>query len=169
MDVHTPEQRSRNMSRIRGRDTKPEMLLRKGLHAAGFRFRLHDSKLPGRPDLVLSRYRAVVQVHGCFWHGHDCPRFRWPASRPEFWVSKIEGNRRRDLRAHEELRQAGWRVATVWECALRGRSKRPIDEVTRALADFLHGDAGQLLLEGAASESGHGGPAGREAVGDFQH
>jgi DNA mismatch endonuclease (patch repair protein) len=152
MDVHTAEQRSRNMSRVRGRDTKPEMLVRKGLHAAGFRFRLHDGKLPGRPDIVLPRHDAVVLVHGCFWHGHECPTFRWPASRPDFWQAKISGNRVRDLRAHEELILAGWRVATVWECALRGPGKRRVEEVIGSLTDFLRGDIGQVTLEGTTRD-----------------
>ena len=160
MDVHTPEQRSHNMSRIRGRDTKPEMVLRKGLHAAGFRFRLHDRSLPGSPDLTFPRFRAVVLVHGCFWHGHECPMFRWPSSRPEFWAAKIKGNRIRDLRTQDELRQAGWRVATMWECALRGRSRRPIDEVIRTMAEFLRSDADLATLEGSApaQESLDSGP-----------
>ena len=150
MDVHTSEQRSFNMSRIRARDTKPEMLLRKGLHAAGYRFRLHDRGLPGHPDLTFPRFRAVVLVHGCFWHGHDCPMFRLPKTRPEFWAGKIAGNRARDVRTHEELMKAGWRIATVWECALRGHGKRPIDDVIGTLAGFLQGEAGQLTLEGTA-------------------
>src|ERR1700719_1649815 len=97
-DVLTPEQRRLNMSRIRGRDTKPELLLRRGLHAAGLRFRLHTERLPGRPGLVFPRYRAAILVHGCFWHGHDCPLFKLPATRSEFWASKIAGNRTRDNR-----------------------------------------------------------------------
>src|ERR1700710_434307 len=91
-DVHSPEVRSHNMSRIRGRDTKPEMLIRRGLHARGFRFRLHARDLPGRPDLVFPKRSAAVLVHGCFWHGHDCPMFHLPATRPEFWQAKINSN-----------------------------------------------------------------------------
>jgi DNA mismatch endonuclease (patch repair protein) len=94
-DVLTPEQRRLNMSRIRGRDTKPELLLRRGLHARGFRFRLNRKDLPGCPDLVFPRFRAVMFVHGCFWHWHDCPMFKWPATRTDFWRKKIEGNTKR--------------------------------------------------------------------------
>jgi DNA mismatch endonuclease, patch repair protein len=95
-DVLTPEQRRLNMSRIRGRDTKPELLLRRGLHARGFRFRLNRKDLPGCPDLVFPRFRAVMFVHGCFWHWHDCPMFKWPATRTDSWRKKIEGNTKRD-------------------------------------------------------------------------
>lgn len=137
MDVLTPEQRRHNMSRIRGKDTKPEMLLRRGLHAAGLRYRLHVADLPGRPDLVFPRYRAVIFVHGCFWHGHDCPLFRLPATRPEFWAAKIAGNRARDQRDTEALRAAGWRVLTVWECSLKGPSRRLLDEVTQICRSFI--------------------------------
>ncbi|HEV2627679.1 MAG TPA: very short patch repair endonuclease [Pseudolabrys sp.] len=103
MDVLTSEQRRLNMSRIRGKDTKPEMLLRRGLHAAGLRFRLHGAKLPGKPDIVFPKYHAVILIHGCFWHGHDCPLFRMPATRPEFWAKKISGNRERDVRTAQAL------------------------------------------------------------------
>ncbi len=102
VDVLTSEQRSFNMSRIRGRDTKPELTLRRGLHSLGLRFRLHRRDLPGRPDLVFASRRAVVFVHGCFWHGHDCPMCRLPATRPDFWATKIAGNRARDRRCQQQ-------------------------------------------------------------------
>ena len=136
-DVLTPEQRRLNMSRIRGRDTKPELLLRKGLHAAGFRYRLHAPELPGRPDMVFPRFRAAIFVHGCFWHGHDCPMFKLPGTRQEFWSAKIAGNRQRDQRKSAELEAAGWRVLTVWECSVKGRAKRPLSEVTACCCSFL--------------------------------
>lgn len=120
VDVLTPEQRSFNMSRIRGKDTKPELILRRGLHALGFRYQLHRKDLPGRPDLVFPRYQTVIFVHGCFWHGHDCSLFRWPATRAEFWHEKIGRNRERDKNAVHQLKQQGWRVITVWECAFKG-------------------------------------------------
>ncbi len=113
VDVLTPEQRRLNMSRIRGKDTKPELMLRRGLHALGLRFRLHRKDLPGRPDMVFPRYRAAVLVHGCFWHAHDCPLFKWPATRREFWAAKIEGNRARDLRDLAGLAAVGWRVGST--------------------------------------------------------
>jgi DNA mismatch endonuclease, patch repair protein len=136
-DVLTPAQRRLNMSRIRGKDTKPELLLRRGLHARGFRFRLHRRDLPGRPDLVFPRLHAVVFVHGCFWHGHGCPMFKSPATRPEFWAAKIEGNRARDLRVTENLEAAGWRTLVVWECTLRGPARLPIEQVLARVSAWL--------------------------------
>jgi DNA mismatch endonuclease, patch repair protein len=128
-DVVSPETRSRMMAGIKGKDTKPEMIVRRGLHARGFRFRLHRRDLPGRPDLVLPMFRTACFVHGCFWHGHDCPAFKWPKSRVAFWRDKIEGNRERDLRALQALAERGWHVETVWECEL----KRSIDAVEKAI------------------------------------
>lgn len=139
VDVLTPEQRRLNMSRVRGKDTKPEMLLRKGLHALGFRFRLHRRDLPGCPDLVFPKYHAVIFVHGCFWHGHDCPLFKRPATNPDFWVRKIERNQANDAKAQDALLAMGWRVMIVWECALRGKSRLPIDDVFTSIVAWLGG------------------------------
>lgn len=122
VDSLTPEQRSAQMSRIRSSNTKLEVLVRKGLHARGLRYRLGGAKLPGRPDIVLPKYRTVVFVHGCFWHGHDCPLYRLPKTRPEFWADKIGKNRTRDQRVTSGLEAMGWRVLTVWECSLRGKT-----------------------------------------------
>ena len=121
MDIISPEQRSALMSRIKGKDTKIELEVRRGLHALGFRYRLGGAGLPGRPDIVLPKYRTVVFVHGCFWHRHDCYLFRLPKTRTEFWRSKIEATAVRDARQQSELRNLGWNVQTVWECQLRGR------------------------------------------------
>jgi DNA mismatch endonuclease, patch repair protein len=148
MDVLTPAQRRKNMSRIRGRDTKPELLLRRGLHAAGLRFRLYDSKLPGRPDLVFSRHRAVILVHGCFWHGHDCPLFKFPTTREAFWTAKIAANRQRDERAAADLAAAGWRVLTVWECSLKGPDRLPLAEVICKCGEFVRGNERMATLRG---------------------
>ena len=104
------------MSGIKGKNTKPEILVRKALHKAGYRFRLHDKKLPGKPDIVLPKYRTVILVHGCFWHGHDCKYFKWPKTRPEFWRKKIEGNKARDARHVAKLENDGWVVKVIWEC-----------------------------------------------------
>jgi DNA mismatch endonuclease (patch repair protein) len=131
------------MSGIRGRNTKPEILIRSLLHRRGFRFRLHVSDLPGKPDIVLPRYHAVIFVHGCFWHGHDCPMFKWPSTRPDFWRNKIERNRANDRKASDALLASGWRVGIVWECALRGPGKN-IEYVLCSLSDWLHSDA-QLI------------------------
>ncbi|MFN3590955.1 MAG: very short patch repair endonuclease [Thermaurantiacus sp.] len=107
------------MAGIRGSDTRPELTLRRALHARGLRYRLHDRRLPGTPDLVLPRWRAVIFVHGCFWHGHGCRLFKWPATRSEWWREKIKANIARDIRNTAALGAAGWRVFTVWECELR--------------------------------------------------
>ena len=126
------------MAGIRGRDTQPELILRKGLHNAGFRYRLHAKGLPGKPDLVFPRYRAVIFAHGCFWHGHDCALFKWPSTRQEFWRAKITGNVARDARVKESLLAAGWRVLTVWECALKGTGRLTAEDVTARCAAWLH-------------------------------
>jgi len=125
------------MARIRSTDTKPEMILRRGLHAAGFRYRLHVPGLPGKPDIVLPKFRSVVFVHGCFWHGHaDCKNFRVPKTRPEFWTAKINANRDRDDGAIGALRNAGWRVLVVWECATRSIC---VDNLVQIVAEWLQG------------------------------
>ena len=136
-DVVDTATRSRMMSGIRGKNTKPELLIRKALHARGFRYRLHCKDLPGNPDLCLPKHRAVIFVHGCFWHGHGCHLFKWPKTRPEFWREKIGRNRAVDEAALDRLRSDGWRVAIVWECALKGRERVPFDEVIESLAGWL--------------------------------
>lgn len=126
-----PEIRSRMMSGIRGKNTRPEMMVRSFLHRNGFRFRLHGAGLPGKPDVVLPSWNVVIFVHGCFWHGHmSCRYFKLPKTRMEFWKTKIEGNSQRDALAVDRLREAGWRVATIWECSLR-------DDPDRALGELL--------------------------------
>lgn len=122
-DFLTPEGRSERMSRIRSVDTRPELSVRRYLHAAGLRYRLHDRRLPGRPDIVLPKYGAVVFVHGCFWHAHTCQKGRVPSSRSDFWEQKFRANTDRDRRNKRKLRAAGWRVFTVWECSLTGKER----------------------------------------------
>lgn len=118
-DVHTPEQRSYNMSRIHSKNTKPEELVRKFLFSQGFRYRKNDAKLPGKPDIVLPKYKAVIFVNGCFWHGHEgCRYFVWPKNNAEFWKEKITGNIQRDKHNHRLLANQGWRVIEIWECQL---------------------------------------------------
>jgi DNA mismatch endonuclease (patch repair protein) len=146
MDVLTAEQRRLCMARIKGRNTKPEVLLRKALWQRGFRYRLHDRSLPGTPDLVLPRFRAVVFVHGCFWHWHECALFVVPATNTEFWMGKIGGNRERDRRAFAALRAADWRVCTVWECALRGPKRADLDTVADRVAGWLRSRQQTLSL-----------------------
>lgn len=119
-DKISPERRSWNMSRIRAGDTKPELQLRSLLHHAGYRYRLHDPKLPGKPDIVLPRYRTVIFVHGCFWHRHSgCRNATTPSTRTDFWTRKFEATIERDRRKAAELIAADWRVITVWECELK--------------------------------------------------
>jgi len=137
VDVVDPATRSRMMAGIRGKDTKPEILLRRAMHARGFRYRLHDRRLPGHPDLVFPRYHAAVFVHGCFWHRHEGCRFATtPATRPEFWAEKFEANLARDKRNENGLIETGWRTAIVWECAL----KRSVGRVAEHLSAWLEDD-----------------------------
>lgn len=120
MDVHSPEQRSFNMSKIRGLDTSPELKVRKFLFAKGFRYRINDKRLPGKPDLVFPKYRTVVFVHGCFWHVHEgCDKFKWPKSNREFWKKKLSNNVIRDKQISKELTTLRWKVIVVWECELQ--------------------------------------------------
>ena len=126
MDIVSEEQRSYNMSRIRGKNTKPELAVRSMLHSMGYRFTVNgplNRKLPGKPDIVLPKYKTVIFVHGCFWHGHQgCKDFRIPKTRTEWWQAKIEGNVARDKRQQEELRQLGWKVVVIWECEVKTNS-----------------------------------------------
>lgn len=147
-DPHTPEQRRRNMSRIRSRNTRPELLLRKALHAVGLRYRLHDKKLPGTPDIVLSGRRAIIQVHGCSWQGQGCPMSVTPATNTEFWIEKIGRNRQRNLAAEAALVNAGWRVLVVWECALTGRARRPVGEVVEMVQGWFAASAATDEISG---------------------
>lgn len=136
------------MSGIRSSNTKPELLLRRGLHKMGFRFRLHSKRLPGKPDLVFPKYRSVIFVHGCFWHGHQCHLFKWPKSRDEFWRQKIEGNILRDRRKEDELLKTGWRIGIVRECALKGRTKLPVEMVLSQCSKWLRGNERIMELKG---------------------
>ena len=138
-DVVDPETRSRMMSGIRGKDTKPEMAVRRALFAAGFRFRLHRRDLPGAPDVVLPGPRVAVFVHGCFWHRHmACGLAKLPATNAEFWRAKLDDNVKRDKRAVAALRTAGWRVLVVWECATRGKAA---EGLTLRLSEWIEGHA----------------------------
>lgn len=147
-DVVTPAVRSRMMSGIRSKNTRHEVKIRKALHAAGFRYRLHRRDLPGTPDITLPRYRAVIFVHGCFWHGHDCHLFKWPASNPEKWATKIQSNQKRDTVSIQNLLTSGWRVCTVWECALRGRSKHSLDWVMCTVTCWIQSCKTTLEIRG---------------------
>jgi DNA mismatch endonuclease (patch repair protein) len=142
------------MARIRGRDTKPELLIRRGLHARGFRYRLH-ARLRGRPDIVLPSRKAAIFVHGCFWHGHDCHLFRLPGTRTEFWREKIAGNRSRDTAAIAALQREGWRTLTIWECSFRGKERLDSEEVLDRAADFLCSELVEQEIRGVC-DAGYG-------------
>ena len=125
------------MSGIRSRHTKPERIVRSGLHRLGFRFSLHSRRLKGTPDLVLPKYNAVIFVHGCFWHGHECSLFRMPGTRTEFWRAKFARNRENDDSARKALADQGWRVLVIWECALRGRSPKEVTSLLQRVSAWL--------------------------------
>ncbi len=146
-DVVDPATRSRMMSGIRGKNTKPELLIRKALHARGFRYRLHCD-LPGKPDICLPKHRAVIFVHGCFWHGHGCHLFKWPATRPEFWRAKIGRNQQRDHIVKAGLIDLGWRHLDVWECALRGRGALELNVLMGRVEGWIREGTDSAAIEG---------------------
>ncbi len=147
-DIVNPEKRSRMMAGIKGKNTKPEILIRSQLHRLGFRFRVHDSSLPGRPDIVLKKYNAIIFVHGCFWHRHYCHLFKWPKTRKEFWEKKINGNAERDRKVLRSLSDMGWRICIVWECSVKGSKKLAIEDVADAISGWLQGDENILEISG---------------------
>lgn len=147
-DIVSPEKRSQMMAGIRAKDTKPELLIRRGLHKRGYRYRVCDKRLHGKPDIVLPKYKAAIFVHGCFWHGHDCHLFKLPASRTEFWQAKIAKNRLNDERARSNLLSERWRVLEVWECALRGKSKRDFVTILNQIIDWLQYTETSLTIRG---------------------
>ena len=147
----TPEQRSRNMAAIKGKDTKPEMIVRKYLFSHGLRFRVQVRKLPGTPDIVLPKYKTVIFVNGCFWHGHEgCKYFRLPKSNVEFWEDKIERNVARDVRNEAELKALGWRVIRIWECEIKTVAQR--EEYLKLLYDRIVNPAQSYLIEAVRDE-----------------
>jgi DNA mismatch endonuclease (patch repair protein) len=132
-DVHTKEIRSYNMSQIKGKNTKPEMLVRKFLHANGYRYKLHDKSLPGKPDIVLPKHKTVIFVHGCFWHGHaHCKYYVVPKTRTEWWLTKLNGNITNDAKVIKALKKNGWKIITIWECKLKPA------KVEKTLNTLLH-------------------------------
>ena len=133
MDKISPEKRSQNMAQVKGKNTKPEILVRSLLHRMGYRFRLHNRLLPGKPDIALAKYKTVIFIHGCFWHGHDgCKRAALPTTRVEFWTAKITGNKQRDERNIAALEQLGYRCLVIWQCEMK-----EIEVLQRRLFDFL--------------------------------
>ena len=134
-DIHDKQTRSYNMSQIKGKNTKPELLVRKYIHSRGLRFRLHDSKLPGKPDIVLTKYHSVIQVHGCFWHKHQgCKYFVVPKTRTEWWLEKVNNTAHKDKENERKLSQLGWNTFVVWECELKGSQK---EEVLTSIYDSI--------------------------------
>jgi DNA mismatch endonuclease (patch repair protein) len=136
-DVVDAATRSRMMSGIRGKNTKPELAIRLGLHAMGFRYRLHPKDLPGKPDIWLPKYGAAIFVHGCFWHGHDCSLFKLPGTRQDFWRAKIDANRARDAAVDAMLAEKSFRRLTIWECAFRGPGRIGLEETLTLAARWL--------------------------------
>lgn len=147
-DVVDAATRSRMMAGIQGKNTKPEIILRKGLHRRGFRYGLHSADVPGKPDMVFRSRRAVIFVHGCFWHGHDCRFFRLPGTRTEFWRKKIESNRARDAVVAEQLRAGGWRSLVIWECAIRGQHEKSIQRLLDRATAWLTSNAASAEIRG---------------------
>ncbi len=134
-DVHEPEVRSYNMSRIKGKNTKPEIMVRKFLHANGFRYRLHEKKLPGKPDIVLKKHTTAIFVHGCFWHGHEgCKYYVVPKTRTQWWLDKINRNKQKDEESYKTLHEEGWNIITIWECELKkGKRKKTLKTLVEKL------------------------------------
>lgn len=136
-DIVSQAKRSEMMAGIKGKNTKPELAIRLALHAMGFRYKLHVKTLPGKPDLVFPKYKAAVFIHGCFWHGHDCPLFKMPSTQTEFWEKKIGRNREVDDISVKGLIESGWRVGVIWECSIRGKKKRSFIDVIEACKNWL--------------------------------
>ena len=148
VDVVDPATRSRMMAGIKGKDTKPELLIRRLLHARGFRFALKPARLPGRPDIVLPRWRVAVFVHGCFWHWHRCSLSKMPSSNRPFWEEKLQKNSDRDAQAQMQLVSMGWRVATIWECATRtAAAKAGLEQVMTELANWIRNSPTVMTFE----------------------
>jgi DNA mismatch endonuclease (patch repair protein) len=148
-DVVSKEKRSLMMSGIKGKDTKPELLVRKGLHKLGFRYKLHSRKLPGKPDLVFSKYNAVLFVNGCFWHMHTCHLFKMPSSRIPFWKKKLNRNMELDAKALAELKKRNIRVCIIWECALKGKHRLELASVLQSCSDWLESENSYLEIKGS--------------------
>lgn len=148
-DVVTPAKRSEMMAGIGSKNTKPEIAVRKILHAAGFRYRLHRRDLPGKPDVVLPKFKTVIFVNGCYWHGHeDCDLFRPPKTRTDFWMGKISGNKERDRRKTDELIKLGWNVIVIWECALKGKGRLDIACLSELLKSTVLDERNFVELRG---------------------
>lgn len=135
------------MSGIKGKNTKPEILVRHKLFALGFRYRLHNRNLPGKPDLVFQKFKTVIFINGCFWHGHDCYLFKMPSTNCDFWKIKIDTNKSNDLKNRELLLASGWRIVTIWECATKGKLKLDFNTLIESVSEFLKNDSGASSCE----------------------
>lgn len=155
VDVHDSNTRSKNMAAIKCRNTKPEVFLRKRLHALGFRYKLNNKTLPGKPDLVFPKFHAVVFINGCFWHAHGCYMFKIPSTRSEWWKHKLFRNRQRDHQQWNELQSNGWRVLVVWECAIRGRQRITESALIDQIAEWLRGETKHLELTSSPNKQTH--------------
>lgn len=147
-DIVSRQKRSEMMAGIRGKDTSPELLIRKALHTRGLRYRIHDKSLPGKPDLVFRKYRAVVMINGCFWHGHDCHLFKWPSTRPEFWKNKIGRNREKDGEVRQQLSDARWRILIVWECAIKGKTRVDFNVLISRIEEWIASEDSDMNIGG---------------------
>lgn len=147
-DIVDKETRSRMMAGIKGKNTKPELVIRKAIFNRGFRYRIHEKKLPGKPDIVLKKYKAVIFIHGCFWHKHNCHLFKWPKSNPDFWKKKISSNKDNDLQNINKLIELGWRIAIIWECSLKGKGKLDFEELITKLCDWIESSEERLEITG---------------------
>lgn len=137
------------MSGIRSKDTKPEILIRKALFAKGFRYRVNDRRYPGTPDIVLPKYRAIIFVHGCFWHVHKCRFFKWPDSNRAFWKEKLRKNADRDRRHQQKLHEDSWRICVIWECEIKDKKYSNVGAIANRLAIWLENGTGDMMLKGA--------------------
>lgn len=147
-DVVSPEKRKQMMAGIKAKNTRPEIIIRRALHKKGFRYRLHDKSLPANPDIVLPKYNAIILVNGCFWHGHDCHLFKWPKTRKDFWKDKVEGNKARDSRNHSLLMDGGWRILSIWECAIKGKYRISLEEIIEFSTSWLQSNTSCASVSG---------------------
>ncbi len=147
VDIVSTKKRSQMMAGIKGKNTKPELLIRKALHKKGFRYKLHDKSISGKPDIIFPKYKSLIFINGCFWHGHDCHLFKWPSSRPEFWKEKITKNKERDRKNYKIL-SSKWRVLVIWECSLKGKHKIIFDELIRDVILWLQSEQNNKEITG---------------------
>ena len=147
-DIVPKSRRSEMMAGIKGKNTKPELWIRTGLHRMGFRYKLHDKRLPGKPDLVFPKHRAIILINGCFWHGHNCELFKWPGTRRDFWHQKIEQTRIRDQDNLHEYQELGWKTLIIWECAIKGKYRVGLTETVENAARWLQFGCGNGEIRG---------------------